>query len=540
MLRRQRYLLCALVVVAAMANGTAQEPVPGTDANGVGISEVTFGSILPVVTETGRLSLSVDGLGTLSSTGTIQVQKPAGATVRSAYLAAATTGFSGVRLVAGNVTLDGAGFPWIYETPSSISSWNYWADVTGIVKPKVDAAAAGRVDFTVGESSTSGIDGEVLAVIFEDPNQMSLNTVVLLFGAQAVGGDTFNITLAEPIDPTDPFLVLDMGLGISYGFQGGGQYSQVDVNGTRLTTSAGGQDDGDNGNGALLTAGGLDDSNANPADPLALPTTPRSDDELYNLVPFVAAGETVITVNTRNPSNDDNIFFASLLLTGQAIVDEGILLTPAEAVNTLGELHTLTATVQDDEGHPIADRDVRFQVTSGPNAGLEHVGATDAEGTVSFTYSSTTPGTDVIVASFVNSLGVTITSTEVTKEWVRPATAVCPIDAAIDIEKWVNGSDANTAPGPSIPVGATITWTFVVRNTGSVPLQGVMVGDRTDVICTAPTLAPGATFTCESHGVAVAGTQMNVAKVGSACVADTGKKHPIKDSDVAYYTGIVP
>lgn len=116
---------------------------------------------------------------------------------------------------------------------------------------------------------------------------------------------------------------------------------------------------------------------------------------------------------------------------------------------------------------------MRFHVTSGPNAGLEHVGATDAEGMVSFTYSSTTPGTDVIVASFVNSHCVTITSTEATKEWVRPATAVCPIDAAINIEKWVNGHDANAAPGPSIPVGATLTWTFVDTDvayyTGIVP-----------------------------------------------------------------------
>ena len=42
----------------------------------------------PVVTETGLITLSIDGLGTATATGTLQVQKPAGATVRRAFLAA--------------------------------------------------------------------------------------------------------------------------------------------------------------------------------------------------------------------------------------------------------------------------------------------------------------------------------------------------------------------------------------------------------------------------------------------------------------------
>jgi len=52
-------------------------------------------AISSVVNETGKITVSVDGLGTTSATGTIRVRKPAGATVRKAYLAAASTGFSG-------------------------------------------------------------------------------------------------------------------------------------------------------------------------------------------------------------------------------------------------------------------------------------------------------------------------------------------------------------------------------------------------------------------------------------------------------------
>ena len=61
----------------------------------------------------------------------------------------------------------------------------------------------------------------------------------------------------------------------------------VQVNGRRLTTSAGGQDDGASANGALITVGGIGDSTANPSDPDALPTSARDDDERYDLLPFL-------------------------------------------------------------------------------------------------------------------------------------------------------------------------------------------------------------------------------------------------------------
>ena len=279
------------------------------------------GGLSSAYSQTGKLSLSVDGVGTNDASAVIQVQKPAGATVRAAFLAAASTGFSQRTLATGDVKIDGVGFPWNLTVPSTIFSSNHWADVTALVKAKIDAAPAGRVNFTITEVSTFGIDGEILAVVFDDPSQTTDNTIVLLFGAQNVAGDQFVVSLANPLDLSDPSLVLNMGLGISFGFQPGGQYSEVNVNGVRLSTSAGGQDDGTGfsfvGNGALLTVGGLDDSPANPP-PFASASTPRTDDELYDLEPFVATGNTSITVSTRNPSNDDNIFFAAFFLTVEA------------------------------------------------------------------------------------------------------------------------------------------------------------------------------------------------------------------------------
>ena len=405
------YLTILLLISAFMSLAYAE---PGTVTEHVEPSAVTTSSIVPQVTETGKICLSVDGLGTLD-TGTIQVEKPTGATVRSAYMAAADVwGSSGGPLPDGAVQINGNNVNWDSHDPLNANS--AWSDVTAIVKPIVDAAPAGIVDLDITE--TMYLDGSIIAVIFDDPSQTTDNTIVLLFGSQEIAGDTFAIGLAEPIDKSDPNLVLDMSLGISYGYQGTSQYSIVEVNGNRMTTSAGGQDDGYDGDGGLLTVGGIGDSNNNPADPYAMPTGPRSDDELYNLIPFVSDGDTSINVYTENPSNDDNIFFASLFLASTtAVVGEGILLAPVSASNPVGTSHTVTATVQDDSGNPIVGRDVTFTIVSGPHVGQTSTVQTDASGEATLTYTGTSTGTDVIEATMVDSHGNLVTSNQVTKEW---------------------------------------------------------------------------------------------------------------------------
>ncbi len=408
--------------VVAVAGAEAVDPgmVPGTapDASGPVASPMVVTSLSPVVTETGKISLSLDGLGVYPAvTGTVDVDKPAGATVRSAYLFTANV-WGGSAIPDGAVTLGGTGVNWDGSIDSG-HGYNYWADVTSIVKPVIDAAAPGTTSMTIGESSSYNIEGHVLAVIFDDPSETD-NTIVLLFGAQNIDGDTFNIGLADPINTTDPNLVLDMSLGISFSYQldGDQQYSIVDVNAARLTTAAGGEDDGQSTNGALMTVGGLGDSNANPVDPYATPTNPRSDDELYNLIPFVSDGDTSIGVFTSNPSNDDNIFFGAFFMgSTTAVVGEGILLSPTSAVNLVGTSHTVTATVQDDDGAPIVGRPVIFEIVSGPNAGMGGNYTTDASGQATFTYSSASTGTDMIEARFINFQQVIVTSNTAEKTW---------------------------------------------------------------------------------------------------------------------------
>jgi hypothetical protein len=68
------------------------------------------------------------------------------------------------------------------------------------------------------------------------------------------------------------------------------------------------------GDGSLITVGGVGDSTANPVLPTPDPIGAQPDDELYSLSPFVHVGDTQISVETRNASNDDNIFSAVFYL----------------------------------------------------------------------------------------------------------------------------------------------------------------------------------------------------------------------------------
>jgi lysophospholipase L1-like esterase len=281
--------------------------------------------VAPLFADSGRISLSVDAVGSNDYFGAfVQVQKPLGGTVRSAFFAAASTGFTGYTPQDGDVTLDGQPVFWDGSRTMSngISSVNVWSDVTSMVKPKLDAAPAGRVDVRVAEGSvTNLIDGGILAVVFNDPTAVRDRAVVLAYGAQQVTGDRIRLVRLPEVPLTD--VRAHLGIGVTFGYQPTIQDSVVDVNGVRLTSSAGGQDDGVGTNGALVTVGGLDDSPANPADPFARGTDfgcPRCDDELYDLTSFVTStSAALLELTTVNPSADDNFMFAALDVEGATV-----------------------------------------------------------------------------------------------------------------------------------------------------------------------------------------------------------------------------
>ena len=473
------FLLAALALPAAGGDVPGTIPKTLVDRNADGPAGVN--ALNAFTTERGRIYLSLDAAGGNTASHVIQVRKPAGATVRKAYMMSATI-YGGGQLSNTSVKIDGQNVAWniTANLPNSISSFNSLADVTGIVKPIVDAAPAGLVNLTMTEVSSSVIDGEILAVIFDDPNQLVDNTVILLFGAQNTQGDNFAIRTSEPINTNDPNIQLAFSLGISYSYQAGGsqQYSRIDVNGTRLTTSAGGEDDGTSENGGLITVGGIGDTTLNPSNPNATPSNPRSDDELYNIKPFVPNGSTTITVNTLNPSNDDNVMFAALSLTGvTAVVGEGVTLSPLLDTNFVGQSHTVTATVQNTNGQPIVGRTVNFRVKSGPHVGTSGSAVTNASGQAAFTYTGTTVGTDILIARMTTSTGAPDSSNEVRKVWrTQEGPERIPPECVL----------TSIVPGP--PKQILIT----VRDQQS-GLASVEVLTNTNCTVNVPTFTPGST-----------------------------------------------
>lgn len=304
-----------------------------TLAAGVAAGNNVQASLAPSFQFNGKGNWSLDGVGSNSTpVGTVQALVPVGSTVQKAFL------YSSVLLdgaaVFQSVNFDGVLIPkasfTALGTTTTANLQAYRTDVTAQVASKVGLGSAVPFDFVIqSESANTNVDGELLAVIYSNPGEQ-IRTIAFYDGSTNPAGDSFGINFAAPLPNTTAANFEGLfSLGIGFGFQGLTQFSTVDVNGRRLTSAAGGQDDGGGFDGGLITVGGLGDSTANPVDPLAGPTgNPVFDDELYDLakgngasaLPFLLQGDTQMIVRTSNPSFDDNIFFAGLNVTAEGSV----------------------------------------------------------------------------------------------------------------------------------------------------------------------------------------------------------------------------
>ena len=111
------------------------------------------------------------------------------------------------------------------------------------------------------------------------------------------------------------------------------------------------------------------------------------------------------------------------------------------------------------------------------------------------------------------------------------------VGPSVRIEKFTNGEDANDAPGPRLLVGSSVTWSYVVTNTGTLPLANVTVGDDRNVTVTCPTttLAVEQSMTCMGSGVATLGQYRNIGMVTAAYASGT-----VTDTDPSHYLGVQP
>lgn len=297
-------------------------PKPPKDENGA----TTEGSLRmikpnPAVAATfiGNAGISTDGLGTTGS-GTIQAEVPAGSTVEYAFLHIATR-----QLQPAQIRFNGQGVPITWLNNAEAGPFQFKtgrADVTRIVANKV-GNGGGTFNFTVDETVTGNpglVEGTSLTVIYSNSELPERTILVLEGGLTGPTPKTNTLYLNEPLDPTIPGFTAQMALGIQFGVLNGTQYSTIDVNGKRLTSSAGDYDDGSLSNGQLVTVGGVGDSLSNPVNPAS--TTDKSDDELYDLTPFLTKGDASIRLDTANPSNDDSIFLVAVMFPGAASAEE--------------------------------------------------------------------------------------------------------------------------------------------------------------------------------------------------------------------------
>ena len=114
----------------------------------------------------------------------------------------------------------------------------------------------------------------------------------------------------------------------------------------------------------------------------------------------------------------------------------------------------------------------------------------------------------------------------------------------ISIEKATNGQDADDAPGVELIVGETAEFTFVVANTGNVPLADITVNDDVlGFICDIANLQVGDSETCETTATVEEGQVTNVATAtGQPLDPETGAPigDPVTDDDPSNHIGIVP
>lgn len=281
-------------------------------ATSVTIAGGASAALTPFQTFVGNVGYSSDGFGSTSQTGTISASVPVGSTVLAAYL---YTGYFGGGSGIGG-TLNGSSVSYGPLVPNGTACCDIGsarADVTSIIKPLVDGGLGGIYNFAVTETS-GGQDGEALVVVYSNPT-LPIATFGILDGFASVTGDTTSINFSTPLAPAAPGFFAEMILGIN--FSCCSQQSTVKVNGTTITLTAGNNDDGVGSvsNGQLITVGGFDDPYST-----LLPTY-ENDHEKYNLVGQINNGDTTITVNTSNASQDDNIFLAGFYVSGVAGVN---------------------------------------------------------------------------------------------------------------------------------------------------------------------------------------------------------------------------
>lgn len=242
--------------------------------------------------------------GSTAATYNITLPKPVGATtVNKIFIYYAHTLLSGSELGANAITINGVNPNLTTYTASGTSLVGYCryrevsTSATALVNTLNSLTAGTTTSIAVNEGSNSGkIDGVGILVLWNVPTK-PLGRFVIQMGTLITGPTAASQSfVVNAIDKTLPGFSATLGVGISFStgnFTSNTQLSQLKIGAATptaiVTSNAGGYDDGQLSNGALITLGGFGDSaNSNDAD------------ELYNVASFLSNGQTQISYSLKD------------------------------------------------------------------------------------------------------------------------------------------------------------------------------------------------------------------------------------------------
>lgn len=141
-------------------------------------------------------------------------------------------------------------------------------------------------------------------------------------------------------------------------------------------------------------------------------------------------------------------------------------------------------------------------------------------------YCNSTPGTSRDIFTYTITGGSTA------------QVAVSVLCTGIQIVKLTQGQDANSPPGPSVPIGGAVLWEYEVTNIGDVSLSEISVADDQGVTVACPrmSLEAGESMTCTGSEPAQACQYSNVGTV----TGRTPGGETVSDDDSSHYFGGAP
>ncbi|HET9424012.1 MAG TPA: hypothetical protein VFO55_01470 [Gemmatimonadaceae bacterium] len=180
----------------------------------------------------------------------------------------------------------------------------------------------------------------------------------------------------------------------------------------------------------------------------------------------------------------DGLFVGTpyILARGEGlVVVSDIALTPLSATLPINESHTFTAKVQAN-GAPASGVVVTFTVEDGPTAGATATATTDAAGEATYVLTSATAATYGVRARFVDSRGITQTSSRATATFEQPSDASAPV-----ITPSIAGTEGT---GDWYTSDVALTWTVVddespITSQAGCTASSVTVDGSQEFTCTA-------------------------------------------------------